>query len=32
MPETTVEAAVAQGLNPCRICNPADVEAVPSPS
>jgi hypothetical protein len=33
MAEVTVDVAVAQGLSPCRICNPAvDLEAVPSPS
>jgi hypothetical protein len=31
MPQATVEAAMAQGLSPCRICNPADLEAVPAP-
>jgi len=29
---TTVELALAEGLNPCRICTPTGAEAVPAPA
>ena len=28
LPEATIDGAQASGLNPCRICNPADLHAV----